>query len=70
MSNAHYLWDGYIMKSLGISILGHSLLNTVELCKVAEESGFDTVWLPDESPSPPFRDVTVAITMCLLNMRK
>jgi alkanesulfonate monooxygenase SsuD/methylene tetrahydromethanopterin reductase-like flavin-dependent oxidoreductase (luciferase family) len=55
------------MKSFGISILGHSLLKTVELCKIAEEAGFDTAWLPDESPSPPFRDVSVGMTMCLLN---
>ena len=58
------------MRSFGLNIAGHPISKTVELCKVAEKSGFDTVWLPDESPSPPFRDVTVAITMCLLNTSK
>ncbi len=33
-----------------------------EVAKIVEESGFDNLWLVDESPSPPYTDVFV--NMC------
>lgn len=30
-----------------------------EVAKIVEESGFDNLWVVDESPSPPYTDVFV-----------
>ena len=59
------------MKSFGIGFTGDApVKETVELTKIAEEKGFDFVWMADESPSYPFRDAFVNMTAIALNTKK
>jgi len=46
------------------------VLETCELIKLAEAQEIDYAWIADESPSPPYRDVFVAITSASLNTNK
>jgi len=39
-----------------------SISKCVRLAKIGEEYGIDYVWVMDENPSPPFRDVFVVMT--------
>jgi 5,10-methylenetetrahydromethanopterin reductase len=41
-----------------------------QMAKLAEIYGFDDVWVPDESPSHPYRDVIVTLTVIALKTKK
>jgi len=51
----------------GVGLMGDlPAPQTAELARTAEESGFEYVWIVDENPSPPYRDVFVTMTAIAL----
>jgi 5,10-methylenetetrahydromethanopterin reductase len=50
------------MVKLGVALLGDMpARESAKFAKLAEDCGFDNVWLADESPSSPYRDVFVTL---------
>ncbi|MGQ4914089.1 MAG: 5,10-methylenetetrahydromethanopterin reductase [Candidatus Asgardarchaeia archaeon] len=47
-----------------------SINEIVEWGKIAEENGFQYIWMPDESPSPGYKDIFVLLTALGLNTKK
>jgi 5,10-methylenetetrahydromethanopterin reductase len=59
------------MIKLGIAILGDdSPIRSASTAKTAERCGFDYVWVADESPTPPYRDVFVTLAKIASETRK
>ena len=59
------------MVKLGIALLGDTnTINSAKTAKIAEESGFSYVWVADESPTPPYRDVFVTLASVASMTRK
>jgi len=59
------------MTKFGIGLLGDQpVLEMCEFARLAEENGYEYVWVADESPSPPFRDVFVAMTAIALKTER
>jgi 5,10-methylenetetrahydromethanopterin reductase len=59
------------MLRFGISMTpGKPINEWVKLAKTAEELGIENLWVADESPSPPFRDVFVTMTAIALQTKK
>lgn len=66
------------IKSRGLSVMkfgflpfpDRPVLKLVKLAKLAEDCEFDFVWIPDENPSPPCRDIFVALTSIAMKTRR
>ena len=59
------------MVRFGIGLRGElPVLQTAELARTAEESGFEYVWISDENPSPSYRDVFVTMTAIALRTER
>lgn len=59
------------MKRFGLNLQGvQSPLETGEISKVAEEEGFDYIWVADENPASKYRDVSVNMTTIALKTDK
>lgn len=58
------------MRRFGTGSGTGSIEKVIEQAKAAEAYGFDYFFIPDESPSPPWRDVCVSLTAAALNTRK
>lgn len=59
------------MVKFGISITPNKPINEwIKLVKMAEDYGLNYVWVADESPSYPFRDVFVTLTAFAMNTKR
>lgn len=59
------------MVRFGVGLTGDMpALKTAEIARTAEESGFEYVWVADENPSPPYRDVFVTMTAIALRTER
>ncbi|MCK4478207.1 LLM class flavin-dependent oxidoreductase [Candidatus Bathyarchaeota archaeon] len=58
-------------RSFGLNLPGFCpVLETAELSKMAENQGFEYVWIADENPAPSCRDVIVNMTTIALKTSK
>ncbi|MHA1713826.1 MAG: LLM class flavin-dependent oxidoreductase [Candidatus Ranarchaeia archaeon] len=46
------------------------IMDLIPFAKEADQAGFNSIWLPDNSPSTTFRDVFVALTAVALNTKQ
>ena len=46
-----------------------NITEIVEWSKVAEKNNFDCIWMPDESPSPGYKDIFVLLTVIAMNTK-